>query len=160
EAGKILERITRHPSLNQLSRWVLHSLQADLARQRGERWQSEEMEKNLEDDGRVGFPFASYFQATARQAGRTSADAGGRFRLAFESLMRDAPEECDVNIRHFLAGCMRLGQAAWENDSNLWAETRVSLASRLRPLHDHYLHEHYSDVFNGLGASPSRAEAD
>src|SRR5262249_24258479 len=106
-------RIEGHPGLQEMSRWFPHVLKAEHARQSGDLWSSEEMEKALPEGHRVGHPFGLYLQATARQPGREPDDAVERFRRASLFLSLDAPSSAYPNIQHLLADCIRLGEAAW-----------------------------------------------
>jgi hypothetical protein len=156
----VIRRPEELPGLNELSRWLLVSLRAEHARQLGEPWTSDEVEIASHDGRRAGYPFGLYYQATARQPGRCPDDAIERFRLASRCFSRDLPDEDCLNIRHFLADCMRLGEAAWGGDGRLWDEAREALARRLRPCPGSGLHGYYAAVFGALGASPDRASAD
>ena len=89
--GAVISQIEEQPGLNDLSRWSLRFLQAEHARQRGERWISEEMEIIRQEGHSVGHPFGFYYQATARQPGRTSDDSVERFRRASELFSKDPP---------------------------------------------------------------------
>jgi hypothetical protein len=118
------------------------------------------MENTLPEGHRVGHPFGFYLQATARQFSRASDDAVGRFRRASRFFLLDAPDGGHPNIQHFLADCMRLGEAAWGGVAALWDETKEALAQQLRPHAGSLLDVYYADVFNALGPSPDRASAD
>jgi hypothetical protein len=157
DAWKVIRQIEDQPGLNELSRWLSRFLQAEHYRQRGEPRTFEEMEVTSQGRRGVGYPFGLYYQATARQPGRASHDAVERFRLAYAFFSQDLPNDGSLNIRHFLADCMRLGEAAWGGDRAQWDEARQALASQLQPHAGSLLDVYYADAFNALGPIPDRA---
>jgi hypothetical protein len=155
---QVLRQIEERPGLNELTQWLLHFLRAEHSRRVGEVWPIiDEMEITSQERRRVGYPFALYYQATAWQPGRASDDAVERFCFASRFFSRDLPDDESLNIRHFLADCMRLGEAAWGGVGPLWDESRQVLARRLRPHLESLLDQYYANVFNALGPSPDRA---
>jgi pentatricopeptide repeat protein len=160
EAWDVICQIEDHTGLDQRSRWSLRFLQAEHARQRKEQWISEEMEITPEKWPGAGHPIGFYLQATARQFGRDSEDSAERFRLASSFFLRDALNPGSPYILHFLADCMRLGEAAWGHDIPLWNGAVEAVAVRLRPGPPSRLDEYYADAFNALGPSPDRVVVD
>jgi hypothetical protein len=160
EACEVFRSIEEQPGLNDLSRWLVRFHQAERARQLGEHWSSGEMEITSQEGRRIGYPFGLYYQATARQPGRASDDAIGRFRLANTFFSHDLPNDGSINTRQFLSDCMRLGEAAWGGNGALWNEARDSIARRLRACPDSGLDTYYAEVFDALGPSLDREAAE
>ena len=160
DAEEVLREIEVQAGLHDLSRWFLRFYQAEQARRRGTQWTSDDMENAVPDRGRVGHPFGFYFQATARQPGRAADDACRRFQLASRFFLVESPGTEYLNIQHFLADCMRLGDAARRNDSVLWVESRAAIARQIQPNPGSGLNEYYSDQFGALGSKPDRDAAE
>ncbi len=155
EAEEVLCRIEGHPGLGEPSRWFLCIYQADAARRRGEIWDDPEMERAVVSR-RVGHPFGFYLQATARQAGRDTADALARFRRAREFLAQDEPDGDVRNIQRFLSDCIRLAEAAWASDQPLWDESLTKLERQVAPHPGLGLSDHYMEYLPPIGSVPTR----
>jgi hypothetical protein len=161
EAGVVLCENDTATARNEMSRWMLRFYQAEYVRQRGVTSTDQEMEGARSDNrGRIGHPFGCYFQATARQLGRSLTDATERFGVARQLFLRDAGDGTRRNILTFLADCMLLGESAWRSDVNLWEEARAALARHLHPHEGRHLAEYYRETWESLGPGPNREAAD
>jgi hypothetical protein len=158
-ATAVLARIEDDPSLDETSRWFLCNVQADAARRRGEIWVDPEMEQ-AEVSRRVGHPFAYYFQATARQPGRDTADSLGRFRRAREFFGQDLPGRDARNIQCFLIACIELAEAAWASDQDGWNESLSRLQRHVAPTPGLALSEHYNGYLPAPGSTPTQKAAE
>lgn len=108
------------------SRWFLQFNRADLARRRGIVWDDVKMEQEgLVKQGQFGRPLGYYFQATARQDGRPSGDAAGRFLRAASYFAAGSPAP-DSGLWHFVH-LLRLGSAERAGDGRMWDEARSGL---------------------------------
>ncbi len=159
-ADSVIVQIESRLPTTGFSRWFCRFLRAEYHRSRGQQWDSGEMEEALREKKRVGHPFGFYFQATARQPGRDRVDAEERFRHARDLFLQDAGSGDRPNILHFLASCMRLGEAGWGNHASLWSDARQALARHLEPRSACGLTEYYAEVFEGLNDLPDRDAAD
>ena len=135
EASRKIDSVALMQPGNPFSRWFLDFARADLARRRGEIWVSAEMESRPLASGPGGHPFAYYFQATARQAGRSRDDAVARFEKARRFFLIDGVAEDDTaNIQAFLASCVGLAKAAVSEDGDEWQMACARFASFFEPL--------------------------
>jgi hypothetical protein len=133
--------------------------QADAARRRGQIWADPEMEQAAVSR-RVGHPFGLYFQATARQRGRRTADTLHRFRRARELLRQDRPDGDDRNIQGFLVACINVAEAACCADQDRWDEALTAVERRLASLPGSRLPENYTDDVPPRGSIPAQEAAD
>lgn len=115
-----LQKANAVKNIDPMSRWMLDFLQAKLAAWEGGVWQSDELERSKPAGETVGHPFGFYFQATARQSGRTREDIARRFQLAGEFFTSDIGSNSETNILHFLAQTMELAAAIARQDQRAW----------------------------------------
>jgi hypothetical protein len=155
-AAKWMERV-RRCEMSEFSRWHLLFAQAELARRREQVWEDEEIERQDEAECPAGHPFGFYFQATARQHGRSVEDATDRFRRAEQFFRRDVDSGDPGNIQVFLAACMRLAEAAWLDDVRIWREVVSALSGYANGRKRRALANYYRDVLPQLGSLPSVA---
>jgi hypothetical protein len=160
EAKAVLVRAEQCPGMSNFSRWMLRFHRAEHARRCGRCWTDREMEDSPHQTRRLGHPFGYYFQATARQPGRTSDDAARRFRQARDFFLRDAPASERSNILPFLADCMLLAEAAWSGDPTLWRQAREALDGHLQARQGCRLADYYRGECLALGSSPNRGTAE
>lgn len=168
EAEALLESIERERErfpVSPYSREVLVSLQADLHRRRGRRWEDAETERTVDADQRSESQsnsyLASYLQATARQP-RPLDDALVRVEHARRIFERGTLVHAGQqgNVMRFLATSMALLAAGLVEDATAWRET----ASRLReyldqPIED-WRREFFGPVLDTLDGPPSRRAAE
>lgn len=113
-----------------LSLWFLRFDRADLARRRGELWDDPEMEREgVVREGQFGRAMGYYFQATARQRGRSPEDAAARFERAAEHFESGGLHE-KSGLFVFVALC-RLGAAERRRDAAAWRSARATLGDFL-----------------------------
>ncbi|WP_020473483.1 hypothetical protein [Zavarzinella formosa] len=153
DAEDYLCRIESHPGVNKMSRRICRVAKADAARRRGELWIDPEMERAVVSR-EVGHPFGFYFQATARQSGRDAADSLARFHRSGEFFAQGAPDGDEQNIQRFLAECVRLAQAAWEDNQRRWDESTEAIAKYLS---SNGFSGHYRNCLPEAGSIPSRS---
>jgi hypothetical protein len=154
EAEEVLLRIEGLEAMTPMSRWMARFHRAELERQRRRMWSDAEMEGAPDQPSQFSHAFAFYFQATARQPRRDPAEAATRFRTARALFLRDPSAGDRPNILHFLADCMRLGEACYGNDQAAWMEARAALAKHLRPREACRLAEHYAAAWQAVGEWP------
>jgi hypothetical protein len=160
KANSVLVQAENWPGISELSRWFCCFLRAEYSRSCGQQSFSDEMEAAPNEKKRAGHPFGFYFRATARQPDRTKLDAVNRFRRARDFFLQDAGSGDPPNILHFLADCMRLGEAGWSADAPLWCQARCALARHLEPRSGCKLAEHYKEVWTVIGDYPDRDAAE
>ena len=158
-AATWIDRALQGP-MSDASRRHLAFARAELARRRGKTWQDRDMDQQLLADGTAGHPFGFYFQATARQRGRNIEDAVHRFRCAEQFFQHDVGSGDPGNIQIFLAACMRLGEAAWLDDSFRWQHAVADLTAYVRRRNRKCLADYYQEVLPRPGSLPSVIAAD
>ena len=110
--------------------------------------------------GPAGHPFGIYFQATARQAGRSREDRVERLQRAAEFFEVDVAGSKEPNLLSFLADCVRLRAAAETDQAEAWQALRTSLQHYLRGRHNEGFARHYQEAWESLGNTPSVAAAE
>lgn len=137
--------------------WFLRFRRAELARRRAEIWGDPLMENpDIRRQGQFARPIAYYYQATARQPGRSDEDAADRLRQAahaFASITRD--RGITQGLR-FFESMMRLAEAERRGDGSTWARARNTLVHYLDHEAPLALRRWYEPVIAELGNSPTR----
>jgi Surface antigen variable number repeat len=151
EAEEALQRIAVHDGLDPLTRRFFCFHRASAARCRSQQWTNLDMEQ-AGTSRELAHPFGYYWQATARQHGRDTADALNRFSRAREFLTQDIPPEDEHNIRQFLIDCIRLAEAAWASDQQLWNESVAALGRHLTPRPGFSLNDYYAGYITEKGS--------
>lgn len=147
--------LARSDYAGNLSLWFLRFDRADLARRRGELWDDPEMEREgVVREGQFGRAMGYYFQATARQQGRTRDDAAARFQRAAEYFKSGGPHEKSGQWV-FVALC-ELGAAERRGDAAAWRAARVALDAFLAHDFAAGIREWYGEL---LPALPSDFQA-
>ncbi len=154
-AENLICQTEMRPAMNDFSRWMLRFLRAELARRRGEIWSDPEMDAQPLRRGPAGHPFGFYFQATARQPGRTQEDAIERLQKARGFFLLDVVHGDEGNILLFLAEFVRLAEAAYGMDSHLWQEASASIKRYLQIPQARGLKDYYRAVFRSLDVAPT-----
>nr|MBC8451449.1 hypothetical protein [Planctomycetota bacterium] len=109
-----------------VSRWFLAFDRADLARRRGELWLDPKMESgDVLRAGQFGRPLGYYFQATARQVGRSPKDAAERFERAAEAFGA-GPPRADSG-QWWFTYLMQLAAAERRGDAPSWRTAHAGL---------------------------------
>jgi hypothetical protein len=145
---------------NRFSRWMLRFLQAELARRGGQIWTDAEMESQSVAHTRLAHPYGFYFQATARQRGRTREDACHRFQRAQQFFLADMGRDDERNIAFFLAEAMALAQAGWQQNAAEWQHALERLRRFAQHRSSRGLKAHYRSVWPSAPSGPSREEAE
>lgn len=156
EAEAVLTQVAEYP-LDAMSRWMLAFYRADLARRRGALWSDPDLDQCSPTSCPVGHPLGFYFQATARQPGRTPAEAQARFSRARDFFLLDRRGAHHPNIADFLAACMQLAVAVSGTDAS-WDRARAELLEQLVPRPDCQLASFYQATAAALGPVPDAAQ--
>lgn len=155
EAENTISKIEARSHLPQLTRDYVPYLKADLARINREIWSDSRTEKSEA----TGFPLAMYFQATARQSGRSEDDVFQRFRKA--RIIIDGLTGQDTgNYMAFLSCCLRLAEGAWANDSKAWTEGATMMANFLDREEAMEYRNYYKDLIIGSDSTPDIQKAE
>ena len=140
-----------------IDRWFLCFRRAELARRRGEVWCDRDLERpQVCRPGQFARPIAYYYQATARQPGRSDEDAASRFRqarLAFESLTAEG--DLIAGLR-FFASMMALAEAERRVSLDTWRNERKALKRHLAEEAPGTERQWYEEAVAGLEETPSR----
>jgi len=136
--------------MDDFSKWMLSFYQAELFRRKSQIWQDPEVDKKVPNKVRVGHPFGYYFQATARQKGRSIDDVCMRFEKASEFFSKDLDENKSSNILTFLYLIMKLGVAAYSSDKKGWITILKEIKLWLNRKGNNYVAEYYAPVLNAL----------
>jgi hypothetical protein len=154
EAEAALAEVEGLPHMPDFSGWELAFVRAEVARRRGQVWSV------AVRDGVTGGPYnrAFYFQATARQAGRSAEDRRERYRRA-EAFLRPAPGP-GQNLLTMLAEAVRLRAAADAEDTGEWTAARAGLRACLDATGAEGLAAWYGEAWSALGAAPDAEAAE
>jgi tetratricopeptide (TPR) repeat protein len=156
--------ITRNEAVEKIddfSCWILKFATAEYHRIQGEIWDDEGMESEVElvltsgneFSTRPGHPWAFYFQATARQCGRS--DVAKRFQLAADLFQKDIGENSENSILIFYSSVMLLAKAAASGDVALWQQIRKRIDDYLSNPQASRIQQYYEESFSAIGESPN-----
>ncbi len=162
-AGQEIEAAFQDEFLDGYSRNFLCFYRADLARRSGEQWEDPELEdRGLKISG-PGHPTGFYFQATARQKGRSTSDRQARLLVSRRLFLKDVDpllEENKNSILYLLATAVELASAAYAEDRRRWRRECEFLEDFLEPRTHREMARYYKDVTAQLGEEPSVAVAE
>lgn len=127
EAEQVVCTAQSLPAISEFSKWMLGFGRADLACRRSTIWSDPELDAVSESNEISGHALGFYLQATARQPGRSLGDSTQRFERARQLFLHDVISGDTDNILLFLAECMNLAMAAWNDDSGFWKQSTVAL---------------------------------
>jgi hypothetical protein len=159
-ADRVLRWARICPGASMESRWMIGFLHADLARRRNKSWTDPKMEGQLPMPGPTGRLFGMYFQATARQPGRSSGDRIERLHRAIAFFEMDGAGLEGPTLPRFLATCLRLRIAAETGDVAAWRPLRRELYQYLRGINHRGLSRHYRAGWEALGPDPAIGPAE
>ncbi|MCI0458187.1 MAG: hypothetical protein L0Z62_14580 [Gemmataceae bacterium] len=145
------------PGIHDFAGRMLRFLRADLERRCGRQWHDEEMDALTPGAVRPNHPAAFYFQATARQPGRS--DCAARLKRAAE-LLRDDGANHPQNITSLFAHCLDLCAAARSNDRDSWRQAGESVRQFLADPEAVPLRAYYAPALEGLTGPPDPAAAE
>lgn len=132
-------------------------LRADLARRTGERWEHPALERTGPGPNLPGYVLAFYFQATARQSGRTVEETRDRLTRAIDFL--DGVTRGDrENVCTLFADCLRVSRAACPGDAEEWRTAIAAVRTFLAPTATATVY--YRPVVEPLSDAPSLSAAE
>lgn len=141
------------PFLEPMSKLFLTFYQAELARQDGRIWVDELIERS---SAQLGYIHGFYYQATARQVGRTLDDRQRRFELSERGFRESMRSNSTNSVLVFLAHLARLGATVFDSDSAGWKDALEILKSGLTTGEANY----YREELNKMGPVPDADAAE
>ena len=119
-----------------ISRWMRAFLKADLIRAKGQRWDVHWMDSPDKVDTGWGSPFAFYSLATARQSGRSKADADRRFHQAEMLIEQDINTHQCISTLDTLLQWIRLARFVYREDKSNIEASRSKLEEQVSTFPD------------------------
>jgi hypothetical protein len=157
EARRQFEQLPSLERIPGISGWMLAFLRADLARRAQEQWSATWLEEARPGEQFPGHPLGFYFQATARQPGRT--DALARLDRAEAFLRQDAGDN-PRNICTLFASCMALAAAARKDSPASWSEAATAIHAFLADPAAAPLQAYYAPALPSAEDHPDPAAAE
>jgi hypothetical protein len=157
EAERIFKLHPLPERIESFSHRELCFLRADLARRNEQRWDHPWVEPLRAGQVRPGHPTAFYFQATARQPGRS--DRCDRLAWAVALLQADAAG-LPHNIASLFAHCLELYSASLLADSEAWQTARAAIDCFLSAPAAQSLRQWYAPVLDRLPTPPDEKVAE
>ena len=159
-ARKRLDSEDRWNGLSPISRQMRAFVAAELARHEDRKWDTAWMDSPDQANPGWGGPFAFYALATARQRGRTTADADARFFHCETMLKHDLRDQHGISTLHTLLSWVRLARFVYRQDDQLAGESANVLAESIAAYPDQAFQTFHRSMLARFKRNATRSNID